>query len=547
MKKMKKINIFIILLISVMFVSCSLDDLQENPNAATPTSADITLLANGVQINFANFVTSAQNQPMGVTRMILMSGVYDNAYSSVSFDSKWRNGYSGLLADAVTLLNNVGSDPIHNNVKAQTQILMSYTLTTLVDYFGDVPYSEAIKFDSNTNPKLDSGEDVYKEALNLLNDAIQNINNNSGSNELVTDMFYGGSMAKWKTLANTLKLRIYNNTRLVDANAKAEINKLILENDLIDTSEEDFVWKYGTQRNDPDTRSPRFRESITRSNYMGQYIMNIMKNTYSNPDPRIYYYFYRQSGTYPGNDEQGLFDRPCQRFPKPLHYTASDPYCNSIGDGYWGRDHGNNEGVPSDEGRITIWGLYPYGTKFDNNSFTTLSETGNNAGAAGQGYFPIFMSSWTSFIKTEAALTLSTDGDPVSLFRDALNKSFNTVKDFNLDQPNGSNVMTGIKINDYINVIITNYNNSNATEKLDLVMKQFYLATWGNGLEAYNNYRRTGYPSDIQPNLESAPGDFIRSFKYPASAVTNNSNINQKPNQSVKVFWDTQTSVNINK
>jgi len=73
-------------------------------------------------------------------------------------------------------------------------------------------------------------------------------------------------------------------------------------------------------------------------------------------------------------------------------------------------------------------------------------------------------------------------------------------------------------------------------------MREFYIATYGNGIEAYNMYRRTGYPSGMQFVLahdEKDAGDpYIRSSYYPAVAVNRNSSISQKSGVDVKVFWD---------
>ena len=51
-------------------------------------------------------------------------------------------------------------------------------------------------------------------------------------------------------------------------------------------------------------------------------------------------------------------------------------------------------------------------------------------------------------------------------------------------------------------------------------------------------YRRTGYPNNLQPNLEPNPGAFIRSMWYPANFVNTNSSVNQKADVTQKVFWD---------
>ena len=71
-----------------------------------------------------------------------------------------------------------------------------------------------------------------------------------------------------------------------------------------------------------------------------------------------------------------------------------------------------------------------------------------------------------------------------------------------------------------------------------MIAKEFFVALYGNGIDAYNFYRRTGYPSDLQPDLEPNPGAFIRSFLYPAVYANNNNTVTQKTSVTEKVFWD---------
>jgi hypothetical protein len=68
---------------------------------------------------------------------------------------------------------------------------------------------------------------------------------------------------------------------------------------------------------------------------------------------------------------------------------------------------------------------------------------------------------------------------------------------------------------------------------------QYFVAMFGNGTDAYNFYRRTGYPTTLQPNIEPTPGGFIRSFFYPANYTNTNSNATQKSGVDIQVFWDT--------
>ncbi|MDT9121676.1 hypothetical protein RSW84_29935, partial [Escherichia coli] len=70
-----------------------------------------------------------------------------------------------------------------------------------------------------------------------------------------------------------------------------------------------------------------------------------------------------------------------------------------------------------------------------------------------------------------------------------------------------------------------------ATPTLRKISKEFYLAAWPNGLEAYNMMRRTGFPDrddNLQPARTPSPGNWYRSVLYPAQMVDRNNTISQK-------------------
>jgi hypothetical protein len=52
------------------------------------------------------------------------------------------------------------------------RVMKAYTYGTLVDVFGDVPYSNAVKGSDNTTPSVDGGAAVYTAVQNLLDSAI---------------------------------------------------------------------------------------------------------------------------------------------------------------------------------------------------------------------------------------------------------------------------------------------------------------------------------------------------------------------------------------
>ena len=90
----------------------------------------------------------------------------------------------------------------------------------------------------------------------------------------------------------------------------------------------------------------------------------------------------------------------------------------------------------------------------------------------------------------------------------------------------------------FIDALETSFTEAGTEEKWNIMAKQFFIALKGNGIDAYNFYRREGYPTDIEPNLEPNPGAFIRSFLYPANFANTNSSVQQKASVTEQVFWD---------
>src|ERR1051325_10817722 len=100
---------------------------------------------------------------------------------------------------------------IHSGI---ARVLKAYTMITLVDMFGDVPYTESSLGVGNTNPKVDKGRLVYDSALALLDAGIADFAKATSTTVgPVNDLYYAGSKTKWTTLAKTLKLKAYVQTR----------------------------------------------------------------------------------------------------------------------------------------------------------------------------------------------------------------------------------------------------------------------------------------------------------------------------------------------
>ena len=142
------------------------------PTLPLPDKASADLYLTQMQFSFANFFDGASGFGMEATRMIVMYGpTYNNAYSPQSFDGLWSTAYTGVLKHANALIPIAESEKKFVN-SGMAKTLKAYTMMTLVDMFGDIPFTEANLGSDNTNPVIDKGQDVYAKAIALLDAAI---------------------------------------------------------------------------------------------------------------------------------------------------------------------------------------------------------------------------------------------------------------------------------------------------------------------------------------------------------------------------------------
>ena len=549
--------IFPIFLLSLFMACKKLDTGLKNPNSVDPSLANVDLLLNNVQLAFTGVYTTTSDIGGQLTRQQIMYGpLYSNAYTPSTFDGVWNTAYSGVVVNANSLIPLAVQQ--RKFVQAGiAQVLKAYTMGTLVDYFGNVPNSEAGLGEENLNPKADPGAQVYKTVFDLLDSAIANFGKPLPGARPTNDLFYAGSATRWATAAKSLKLKFLMQTRLVDAaNVTAKVTALMTANDLINTAAKDLVFKYSTVNNAPDSRHPHYANNYnnvsTGSNSANDYIGNhfmwaigIEKSgtgSVTSLDPRRRYYFYRQRRNYADVNSE---TSSCSIQAMPAHYPAGTPFC-LIGAGYWGRDHGDNSGIPPDGPLRTTWGVYPAAGEFDANQNTSVNNT---RGGRGAGIDPIWMSSYTFFLEAEAALKLNITvaGTPRFLLEQGMRASIAKVLAFpatvGVTVPDAYIPLT-TDIDDYVNTVLGMYDAATTdAQRLDIIIKEYYLAAWGNGIEPYNNYRRTGSPNNLQPVLTTPnPGFFIRSVFYPSVYINRNVNApaQKTPGTAAnKVFWDT--------
>ena len=572
---MKNINnnikAFLLFTVLLLGVSCETLELDKSkdPFNLSPDQADVEFLFNSIEEDFARQIegdadyTTLDNWQQGgstngdglslfgaeLTRMYGMNNTnssgYQTVYQANDSDDEWTNAYSGILANIriMTPLALAAGKTRHVGI---AQFIEAYTMTAMVDFYGDVPYTEAAQGAANLSPKVDSGASIYAAALVLLDNAIENFTNETLSNPSV-EVFYNNNYNQWVKAANTLKMKLYLQTRLVDNTAIAKFNEIVAEENYIQDSADDLAYRWaGASASNPDSRHPRYGLNYTPTG-AGDYASNWYMGTMNaSNDPRIRYYFYRQEPAVPGQEiPANEVDLRCSLQSAPPHYVSGGYTFCSLPDGYWGRDHGDNDGVPPDGLKRTTFGVYPAGGKFDADNFEKVYLDNDPVrGAKGRGITPILLASWVNFMKAEVAMAENNLGLAKAEMLEGISKSINKVMSFGPRDPryDATFAPTSGQIANFNDSVSSNWDNADLNGKWDILAIQQFIAVFGNGIESYNFYRRTGFPTKLQPNRNPNPGNFVRSLYYPANEVNNNSNITQKANQSVPVFWNTNSS-----
>lgn len=531
MKKMKKLlKCFNIIVITILLSGCETTnfDLQENPNFLNPNNADPEFLLNEVQYLFQDIMSDFITNSDDIMRYEAMTGNYSDIADVNSLNVEWERFYEAVnVSKTIDKLATSDTNLLFHN--AINKLVIGYLTITMVDYVGDIPYKEASNPSEFPNPKSETGADLYKMVLANIDQAILDIN--ASTFPVKSDLFYAGDKAKWIAFANTFKLRILIQAKLAGSeigisDIKGEINNLLTK-DIIDNASEDFVWSFAAL-DEPESRHPYFRRAYVSSfsQYIGNQFMWMLKDSKTMRDPRIRYYLYRQSSRDPFSGPPYL---ACQGDP------AVD-YCY-VGDHYWGLDHGETRTGRGDNLFRTTYGIYPGGGAFDQDQFTGAPTTTNNLGGAG--ILPILTSSFVKFLTAEAALTIGTNGNVEALLEEGVRASMDKVLSF-------GNVVSGatpnsLDVDNYVTEVKNNYSAAaNNDERLNIVMTEYYLAGYGNSIEAYNGYRRTGYPNTLQIPIDDDTPIFPNTFPYSRIAVERNSSLNQKP-ITTKVFWDKKT------
>lgn len=236
---MKFKSIYPLALGALLMTGCkkSFLDINTNPNSV-PTATPAVVLTNALNTTATRLVSPNEigsywsGQWTQSSSYILSPTTFN--YQFTNGDFNYWDGLYDNLQDYQYVLNNADANG-QKFFKGPASVMKAYVYQALIDMYGDVPYTDALKGLASLAPKFDNQKTVYESLITQLDAAIVDLKANAFTSAYTgsgTDIMFGGNTTKWVRFANSLKLRILmHQSRIAgrDAYITTEINKIVTE------------------------------------------------------------------------------------------------------------------------------------------------------------------------------------------------------------------------------------------------------------------------------------------------------------------------------
>lgn len=570
---MKKLNMKIwaaAVAILLLASSCSdFLDINENPNSAT--SADVNLVLPQAIVASASIASQYNNYGGHFGGYIANAGGFSGFGTLLSYNltpadynGLWTNTYQDPLRDFKYVIDKTEGDPAYAYFNAAAKIMSAYLYMKLVDTFGDIPYTQALRGEEGIlTPTYDDAQSVYADLVTTLDEAIALIDNGQFSARLTkaSDPLFGGLpqstvernagdiMLDWKRFANTLKLKMF--VRTGNAAALAALPLTFLDQYTIpgDPTSGVRVPAGSAFITDDAVVDPGYE--LNRPNpawaTWGRTPAAALSNS-SRVPTKFSYGFYGQQFT------NGSYQKVVPLIPAKIldpgrgrviyvNFTASPTV--------------NTPGTPTNQ----------LGNENDNPPIIANQVTWAGSGTwAGLGVLkgpgmgqPLMLLAEQKFLLAEAQLNGDITGSYITTYYEGVTASFTYLyknADGVLAVPAAAGSVTAMvntyKTDNAANALVVIENGTTDAQRLEAIITQKYIAmNMVTSDESYNEYRRTGYPATVtggSPELDIASNKSTITERadrlptrvmYPSSeSAYNASNYRVVNYRADRIFWD---------
>jgi len=215
MQKIIKYTLCSALIATLGLQSCKksyFDSLSDNPNQVPVATLSTLLATSTYKAANNNYLIGNIIAPyVQYTANPAANGAGDT-YQAIDFTPTWDALYFAM-ADA-NEMKKLAVAQNSSEYKGVADVLIAYNLTLVNDLWGDAPFSEAFNI-NNLTPKYDKQQDVYNQAIKILDEAIVELAKTDATVKLAptSDLIYGKSTterANWLKMAYALKARLLN-------------------------------------------------------------------------------------------------------------------------------------------------------------------------------------------------------------------------------------------------------------------------------------------------------------------------------------------------
>lgn len=371
---------------------------------------------------------------------------------------------------------------------------------------GDLPLEEALKGTDNFEPTYSSQKEIYLQILTWLDQSNEDLASliAAGENTVAGDIYYGGNLAQWQKAVNAFQLRVL--TTLSEKSADADLNvkgrfAAILSNSakypLMTSSDESL--KFICNNNNKYPSNPdNFGFDATRQNMSKAYIDRLKERN----DPRL--------------------------------FRTAEPAGSALKAGKLASDFSAYEGASSGEdlADMSFKAGISNGTEYAPGQYSFQSRSRYYTNYVGE---PVNIVGYEEmcFNIAEGIHRGWASGSAASWFKKGVESSFalydvvNGANTFTYSQTGGKNESDfrtfsyDFDINNYLEQSNVAYTAD--AKGLEQIITQKYLAFFMNsGMEAYFNWRRTGFPTFYTGVGTGNSGRIALRWIYPLSERTTN-------------------------
>lgn len=531
---MKNIFKYIGLSLLLLPAGCTgdFDEINTDPTAATADDFDANYLLSEAQYEYSNtgysqlLFESMWIQAFASTYSYYSNGdKYSASSSLISYENRiFDEDYAaGSLIDKMMELSYDEDSDDQVNLYYVGMIMRALIIEQITDVYGDVPYSEAWQAETITQPVYDTQESIYTTILSELETAIEALDDTEDA--LTADLMYGGDIAQWKKFGYSLMLRVAMRLTKVDATTAQTYAEMAYAGGTFESTDDDALvyCDYSTSNGNGTSSALRVTADYREVRWSERFI-NYLDDT---DDPRLGVVAEVAQDGLEANEDTDLDG-------------DSDPTIQiGLPNGY---------DLESGSYDIRDYALYPGATGTGDDEAPLGAYSRPVTALYLDQSAPNFILSYgqVELLLAEAAVRGWNVGDAATHYQNGVTAAMTSIASF--ESTEGA-----ISSSDISDFLTANPLDQSSTETaLQGINEQYWIAssTLFNFIEAWNNWRRSGYPvlTPVTYTSQFTDGTIPRRVPYQSSEVTNNpvnyadavSRLDDGDSFESRIWWDVE-------